>query len=400
MKVVLASYGSRGDVEPCAAVGRELLRRGHDVRMAVPPNMLGFVESAGLAAISYGPDSREQMNPAADFVRDFSTKIRNPISMFSDVVERVSRVKTAKTTTLKPLAEGADLLVAGFNERGLAANIAEYYGIPLAVVHFFPERTWSSEGLYASVAKDTDDAQRRALGLSEPPGPSALPVLEIQAYDELCLPGPAAEWVEPDGRQPFVGALTLELPTDADDEVLSWIAAGTAPIYFGFGSTPVVPFADTVAMISAACLALGERALICSGPNDFAPIPDIEHVRIERAVNHAAIFPVCRAVVHHGGAGTTAAALRAGTPTLILWLWLDQPVWAAGVTELKVGAAQQFSATTQQSLVADLRSILTPQCSARAREIADEITTPAESVGRAADLLEGPRAESSPRPGR
>ncbi len=337
---------------------------------------------------AYGPDSREQMNPAADFVRDFSTKIRNPISMLSEVVERVSRVKTAKTATLKSLAEGADLLVAGFNERGLAANIAEYYGIPLAVVHFFPERVWSSEGLYASVAKDTDDAQRRALGLSEPPGPSALPVLEIQAYDELCLPGPAAEWVEPDGRQPFVGALTLELPTDADDEVLSWIAAGTPPIYFGFGSTPVVPFADTVAMISAACAQLGERALICSGPNDFAPIPDLDHVKIVSAVNHAAIFPVCRAVVHHGGAGTTAAALRAGIPTLMLWLWLDQPVWAAGVTELKVGAARQFSATTQQSLVADLRSILTPQCAARAGEVAAQMTTPAESVASAADLLE------------
>ena len=388
MKIVLASYGSRGDVEPCAAVARELLRRGHDVCMAVPPNMLGFVESAGLAAVSYGPDSREQMNPAADFVRDFSTKIRNPVSMFSEVVERVSRVKTAKTETLKSLAEGADLLVAGFNERGLAVNIAEYYGIPLAVVHFFPERVWSSEGLYASVAKDTDDAQRRALGLSEPPGPSALPVLEIQAYDELCLPGPATEWVKPDGRQPFVGALTLELPTDVDGEVLSWVAAGTPPIYFGFGSTPVEPFADTVAMVSAVCTQLGERALICSGPNDFASIPDLEHVKIVSAVNHTDIFPVCRAVVHHGGAGTTAATLRAGTPTLLLWLWLDQPVWAAGVTELKVGAAQQFTATTQQSLVADLRSILTPQYAARAGEVAAQMTTPAESVANAADLLE------------
>ena len=385
---MLASYGSRGDVEPCAAVGRELLRRGHDVCMAVPPNMLGFVESAGLAAVSYGPDSREQMNPAADFVRDFSTKIRNPISMLSEVVERVSRVKTAKTATLKSLAEGADLLVAGFNERGLAANIAEYYGIPLAVVHFFPERVWSSEGLYASVAKDTDDAQRRALGLSEPPGPSALPVLEIQAYDELCLPGPAAEWVEPDGRQPFVGALTLELPTDADDEVLSWIAAGTPPIYFGFGSTPVVPFADTVAMISAACAQLGERALICSGPNDFAPIPDLDHVRIVSAVNHAAIFPVCRAVVHHGGAGTTAAALRAGIPTLLLWLWLDQPVWAAGVTRAESRRCAAILGHHRQSLVVDLRSILTPQCAARAGEVAAQMTTPAESVASAADLLE------------
>ena len=58
MKFVLASYGTRGDVEPCAAVGRELLRRGHDVRMAVPPDLVGFVEAAGLAAVAYGPDTQ------------------------------------------------------------------------------------------------------------------------------------------------------------------------------------------------------------------------------------------------------------------------------------------------------------------------------------------------------
>ena len=56
MKFVLASYGSRGDVEPCVAVGRELLRRGHDVRMAVPPDLVGFAEAAGLAAVAYGLD--------------------------------------------------------------------------------------------------------------------------------------------------------------------------------------------------------------------------------------------------------------------------------------------------------------------------------------------------------
>ena len=56
MRFVLATLGSRGDVEPCAAIGRELQRRGHEVQMAVPPNMVGFVESAGLAAIPHGPD--------------------------------------------------------------------------------------------------------------------------------------------------------------------------------------------------------------------------------------------------------------------------------------------------------------------------------------------------------
>ena len=57
MKFVLACHGTRGDVEPCAAVGRELLRRGHQVRMAVPPDLVGFAESAGLAAVAYGLDT-------------------------------------------------------------------------------------------------------------------------------------------------------------------------------------------------------------------------------------------------------------------------------------------------------------------------------------------------------
>ena len=134
------------------------------------------------------------------------------------------------------------------------------------------------------------------------------------------------------------------------------------PIYFGFGSMPVESLADTVAMISAACAQLGERALICAGANDFTHIPHSDHVKVVGAVNHAAIFPACRAVVHHGGAGTTAAGMRAGVPTLILWVSADQPIWAAQVKRLKVGSARRFSATTQESLVAELRSILAPQC--------------------------------------
>src|SRR6185312_3607987 len=122
--------------------------------------------------------------------------------------------------------------------------------------------------------------------------------LEIQAYDEVCFPGLAAEWAKWDGRRPFVGTLTLELPTDADDEIASWIAAGTPPIFFGFGSMPVESPADTVAMISAACAQLGERALVCSAESDFSHVPHLAHVKVMDAGNYAAIFPACRAVVH------------------------------------------------------------------------------------------------------
>ena len=180
----------------------------------------------------------------------------------------------------------------------------------------------------------------------------------------------------------------MELPTDADEEVASWIAAGTPPIFFGFGSIPVESPADTVAMISAACAQLGERALVCAGWSDFSDVPRFDHVKVVGLVNYAATFPACRAVVHHGGAGTTAAGLRAGVPTLILPAWLDQTMWGARVKRLKVGTSRRLSTTTLESLVADLRTILAPQYVTRAREIATRMTKPAESVANTADLLE------------
>jgi UDP:flavonoid glycosyltransferase YjiC (YdhE family) len=382
MRFVFVGYATRGDVEPCAAAGRELLRRGHEVCLAVPPNVLGLVESVGLDAVAYGPDSQEQTIEAMDFM----AVAQNPISALPQLIERVNRLWAEKNATLMPLAEGADLLVANLSEQGLAANVAEYHDIPLAALHVFPERMLPFGWMYSGVTEGAEDDQRRALGLPE--GTAPAPQLEIQAYDELCLPGSTAEWVEPNGRRPFVGSLTLGLPTNADDEVLSWIDAGSPPIYFGFGSTPVASPAETVAVISAACTQLGERALVCSGWNDFGHVPDFDNVNVVDAVNFAVIFPACRAVVHHGGSGTTAAGLRAGVPTLILWTDFDQPLFAAGVQQLKVGTGRQFAATTLDSLVADLRSILNPECAARAREVAAQMTDPAKSVASAADLLE------------
>ena len=181
----------------------------------------------------------------------------------------------------------------------------------------------------------------------------------------------------------------MELATDADEEVASWIAAGTPPIFFGFGSMPVKSPADTLAMISEACSQLGERALVCSGWSDFSDLRPSEHVKVVGAMNYAAAFPACRAVVHHGGAGTTAVSLRAGIPTLILSMDVNQTLWGAVLKRLKVGTARHFSRTTQESLVADLRTILTPEYAARSREIAIRMTNPAESVAAAADCLEG-----------
>jgi UDP:flavonoid glycosyltransferase YjiC (YdhE family) len=407
MKFALASYGTRGDIEPCAAVGRELQRRGHEVRVAVPPNLVGFAESAGLPAVAYGQrDSQQQLDE--DFLHN-SFKIRNPIKLAREAMDPVREGFDELGSSLKPLVDGVDLLLTGQLYQEIAANVAEYHDIPLAALHFYPMRPngriafpsrlpgplirstmRTLDWLYWRMTRGAEDAQRRDLGLTKAtcPAPQRMSErksLEIQAYDELCFPGLAAEW---GGRRPFVGALTMEWPTDADDEVASWITAGTPPIYFGFGSMPVGSLGNLVTMIGAACAELGERALICSPAHDSSGVPDLDHVKVVKAVNHAAIFPTCRAVVHHGGSGTTAAGLRAGVPTLVLWITSDQPLWAAQIKQLKVGSGRRFSSATRKTLVADLRSILTPAYVTRAREIASQMTKPAESVATAADLLE------------
>jgi UDP:flavonoid glycosyltransferase YjiC (YdhE family) len=407
MKFAIASYGTRGDIEPCAAVGRELQRRGHTVRVAVPPNLIGLVESAGLTAVAYSQrDSQQQLDE--EFLHK-AWKIGNPIALAREAMKPVTDGFVELGATLKPLADGVDLLLTGPLYQEIAANVAEHYDIPVAALHAYPMRANGKiafparlpaplvrstmktlDWLYWRMTRRVEDAQRRDLGLPKAtrPAPQRMSergCLEIQAYDELCFPGLAAEW---DGRRPFVGALTLALAADTDNEVASWIAAGTPPIYFGFGSMPVGSPSGLVGLIGAACAELGERALICCGAAAGSGFSDFNHVKVVEVVNHAAVFPTCRAVVHHGGSGTTAAGLRAGVPALVLWITSDQPIWATQIKHLEVGLSRRFSNTTAKTLVADVAAILTPAYAIRARGIASEMTKPAESVASAADLLE------------
>jgi UDP:flavonoid glycosyltransferase YjiC (YdhE family) len=239
-----------------------------------------------------------------------------------------------------------------------------------------------------------EDAQRRELGLTKAITPAPWRIarrgaLEIQAYDGACFPGLAAEWAKWGIRRPFVGALTMELATEANNEAAAWVSGGTPPICFGFGSMPLKSPTEALRTIAAAAAELGERALVCSGWTDFGDeVTQFDHVKVVGSVNYGEVFPACRAVVHHGGSGTTAASLRAGVPTLILWSWPEQPLWGAQVARLKVGAERQLSATTRETLINDLRQILAPECVSRASEFAATMTKPAESAAFASDLLE------------
>lgn len=413
MRCVLAFYGTRGDVEPGVALARELAGRHHDVCMAVPPDLTGWVQSLGLAAVDYGPDTGEWLENTRDFwaylFRNF-WKVTDVRRFLRESREPGTRAWSAMSATLAALTADADVLVTGVGYQELAADVAECRGIRLATVLWFPIRVNGRliGGVPAPVIRSAmrayewlvwlgvrrvANAGRMELGLPRTAVPAPRRIaergsLEIQAYDEVCFPGLAQEWAGWGRQRPFVGSLTLQLNTDDDQDVAAWIAAGTPPICFGFGSIPVNSPDAMLAMIAAACEHLGERALVCAGWSDFIDTPRYDHVKVVGAVNYATVFPACRAVVHHGGAGTTAAGLRAGVPTLILWMADVQVVWGAAVKRLGVGTARRFTSTTTQTLIEDLGTILAPGYQARARQIAAQTTLPAASASAAADLLE------------
>ncbi|KWX25062.1 hypothetical protein AFM11_06455 [Mycolicibacterium wolinskyi] len=406
MRFAIAAHGTRGDIEPCTALALECVRRGHDVRMAVPPNLVSFVEATGLGPVaSYGVDSQQQLE--AEIFRK-SWKLQNPLTALRQLKDYTTEGWQDMSRTLVEVADGADLILTATTYEEVAANVAEHLGLPLAALHYFPFRAnthilpvplpgrlvrsvWpAAEWLHWRLIKDAEDVQRRDLGLPKSSGRAIGRILdagalEIQAYDPQFFPGLAEAWR---GVRPVIGGLTLQLDTDADHDVSAWIAAGPPPIYFGFGSMPVQSPSAAVAMIADACSALGERALICSGVWDVDGADVPEHVKIVRTVNHSAVFPRCRALVHHGGAGTTAAGLRSGIPTFVLWVGAEQPLWAAQVKRLEVGTAQRFSEMTHKSLRVGLRTVLEPRYLARAREVAERMTAPEVAVATAADLLE------------
>ncbi|MBB3606939.1 UDP:flavonoid glycosyltransferase YjiC (YdhE family) [Mycolicibacterium sp. BK556] len=417
MKIVLANWGSRGEVEPFAVLGRELVRRGHDVHLVVAPDLVEFASSAGPTAVAYGPTVQAIIEPHQEYFALLFSKpwrLKELGRLVHEFADPIDEGREAAGKTLMAVADGADLLVTGMNYEGIVANVAEYCHIPLATLQHFPLRVNGrllpvlpapfgravmriSEWLTWRGHRANDDAQRRDLGLPKSTGHWTRRIaergsMEIQAYDAVCFPGLADEWsswnAQSPPRRPFVGALTLEMPADDDSDVKSWIAEGTPPIFFGFGSMPMESANDTIAMIAGACATLGERALIGAGVADFSGVPEFGHVKVVGTINYAEVFPACRAIVHHGGSGTTNAGLRSGRPTMILWRLPDQLFWAGRLKRLKVGTGRRFLAATEKSLVADLRKILAPDYVGRARRLAAKMTKPADSVAATADLVE------------
>jgi sterol 3beta-glucosyltransferase len=151
-------------------------------------------------------------------------------------------------------------------------------------------------------------------------------------------------------------------------DLAAWLDAGTPPVYFGFGSMPVLDPPYTLRMLSDVCRALGVRGLVGQGWTRFGA-PDGDDLRVVGAFNHDLVLPRCRAAVHHGGAGTTGSILTAGLPAVVASVFADQPLWGHRVARLGAGTTLPFQKLTAPTLRAALEQVLAPEVAARARQI-------------------------------
>ncbi|MGR6974753.1 glycosyltransferase [Streptomyces cynarae] len=398
MRVLLMSYGSRGDVEPVAALAVALRELGAEALVCAPPDeefaeLLGGI---GVEHVPFGPSVRALVS---------RTKPPTPEDAFRLAAELVD----AHFGPVAEAAEGCDALVAtGLMPAG-ARSVTEKLGIgyvcacfhpfSLPSAHYpppgrpgkpFPPGETDNRVLWALDAERVNalygealNNHRASIGL--PPvanvrdhvftdhpwlavDPVLGPPLDFTDLDVV----PTGAWILPDERP---------LP----DELSAFLEAGEPPVYVGFGSMRMHGSPDVARVAIEAVRAQGRRVLVGRGWADLALMDDRDDCFVVGEVNHQALFPRVAAVVHHGGAGTTTTAARAGAPQVVVPQIVDQPYWAGRVAELGIGAAHDGPTPTSESLSAALSTALTPGIRARAAAVAGTIRTDGAAV--AAKLL-------------
>ncbi|MFD5328571.1 glycosyltransferase [Streptomyces sp. NPDC127092] len=400
MRVVLSSYGSRGDVEPMAALAIALRGLGAEVRVCAPEDA-EFAERLAGVGVEFVPVRLSIRALVAE------TQAGVPISM----TERVTMVAAAKYEAVTMAADGADTVLATglFPAVAGARSAAEKLGLRFAYVSYFPGMLPSPhhppyplpgrplpEGVTDNrTLWDLDvEGQNAVYG----PGLTAFretiglpPLASVRDYAITGRPLLAADpvlgpWQEPadlDVVQTGVWTQPDDRPLPADIE--AFLQTGEAPVYVGFGSMSMHSSPDTARVAIEAVRAQGRRVLVSRGWADLDLIDDQDDCMAVGEANHQALFPRVAAVVHHGGAGTTTTAARAGVPQVLIPQMVDQPYWASRVAALGIGAAHDGPVPTFDSLSTALTTALAPQTVAAARELAAAIRT--DGAEKTAKLL-------------
>jgi vancomycin aglycone glucosyltransferase len=392
MRVLLSTWGSRGDVEPLLGLAVALRELGAEVRMCAPPDFAEHAARVGVPMVSAGKSVRELVHGVHD---------RKP-STPADAPRVAAELVAAQFETVAAAAEGCDALVAtGLMPAG-ARTVAEVRGIPYVLVAFhpgsfpsphhvplwrpgkpFPPGETDNRVLWDVDAERVQalygaplNGHRAALGL--PPVDNVRDHVFTDrpwlAADPTLAPWPGSPYL--DVVQTGAWILPDDRPLPAD--LVAFLDDGTPPVYVSFGSVRAPEAAARVAI--EAIRAQGRRAVVARGWADLALIDDQDDCFVVGEVNHQALFPRMAAVVHHGGAGTTTTATAAGAPQVVVPQIADQPYWAGRVAELGIGAAHDGRTPTVESLSAALETALTPEVRARATEAAGAIRTDGATV--------------------
>jgi vancomycin aglycone glucosyltransferase len=395
MRVLLTTYGSRGDVEPLAGLALRLRELGAEVRVCAPPDkeFAELLAGVGVPLVPIGEPVRPIMHGATPPPADLSRR-------------RVELV-AAQFDTVASAAEGCDALMAAGLMQVAARSVAETLGIRYVYASYQPVALPSPHhppSQRPGWPLPPELADNRALwdldaqGIQELFG-AALnenrasiglpPVADVRDHVFTDRPwlaadpvlGPWQESADLDVVQTGAWILPDERPLPA--ELMAFLDAGAPPVYAGFGSMRAPK--DVARAAIEAIRAQGRRAVVSRGWADLALIDDRDDCFAVGEVNQQALFGRVAAVVHHGGAGTTTTAARAGAPQVVVPQATDQPYWAGRVADLGVGAAHGGPTPTFESLSAALRTALTPETRARATAVA--ATVHADGTTVAAKLL-------------
>jgi vancomycin aglycone glucosyltransferase len=348
MRILLATHGTRGDVQPIVALGVALKARGHIVQIVAPANFVTWVRSFGLEAQSDGIDVEALLRSSGTGLQSLRWQLRYLTSNTPLFFEPVARV-----------SEGCELIV-GAGLQFAAASVAQWRNVPYAHAVFCPCATpnsatpppnvrtqtlprwinrllWRAGGPLADLALGGPINRGRAiLGLDALDNPirQILDGRTILAADRDLAP-PSADAPK---SAVSTDAWLLDEPGTLDARVEAFLQEGPAPIYIGFGSMVAPRAAELVEQAIAAVRAAGQRAVIAGGWAALEThVKDADDVITVDNVPHSLIFPKVAAAVHHGGAGTTTAAARAGIPQILLPHILDQYYWAHRVRVLGLG---------------------------------------------------------------
>ncbi|MGW4527098.1 glycosyltransferase [Amycolatopsis sp. NPDC004378] len=382
MRVLLSTIGSRGEVQPVLALASELRALGQDVRLCVPPDFRSWLDELGFDVVPIGPELRG--TASAHRGKPTPEQIR----------AAAEGTVTTQFETIAVAAEGCDVLVAAGALQFATRSIAERLGAAYVYASFCPitlpsdrhappPMPWRSPGKAENHALWDEDAQRwntmfggRVNEHRQAAGQAAVDDLPGHVFTDrpwLAADPALAPWPD-DSQVVQTGAWIWPDERPLPVELLKFLDAGEPPVYFGFGSMRAPAEVATAALEAAR--AHGRRAIIARGWADLVAVDASDCLGVGE-VNQQALFKRVAAVVHHGGAGTTTCAARAGATQVVVPQMYDQFYFGERVSSLGLGAAAE---PTASSLTAALDGALRPSVAARAREFARVVRFDGASV--------------------